>query len=861
MATVKQKAPKDINLDDAPAQRCDVFLVDGNGLTYRAFYALPEELQTVEGQPTNALLGTANMLMKLLMDYRPRTVIVAWDERSAARTALSPEYKAHRKPTPDLLKLQQPYFEPIVDAFGYRNVRAEGMEADDVIGTLSRQYEELGHNVCVVSTDRDAFQLASDNVCIMMTPRGVADVVVYTPDRIKQRYGITPQQVPDFIALKGDTSDNIKGVAGIGEKTAAELLIEFGSLEGIYANLDAVSGDKRREALRTGEEEAGKDKQLATINREVELSLDLAAVTAAPPDRSGMAELFRKLEFRALLRRVDELEEAIPGAEPAPARVEPTEWREAGIEQLAGLTEQVGLAAAGAGRYAVSPASAATLVIEATPARMAEALARRDVITHGLHLAGLEPTGDTSLAAYLVDPGRSTYEIDDLAREFGIELDVAADEETAEGVRTAAAAVRLHDDLLTRVRERQMEDLYRQIELPLVPVLADMEATGIHVDIYRLAEIAAKLSDQVDELEAKAYELAGGEFTLGSPKQLGELLFEKLGLPADRKGKTGYSTDARVLAKIRDLHPIVPVIEGWREQSKLLNTYVQPLPGLVDPTDGRLHTTFSQTTAATGRLSSIRPNLQNIPIRTPLGREIRSAFVADEGFKLLSADYSQVELRILAHLSDEPALKDAFARGEDIHRVTASEVLGKPPAELTRDERNRAKAVNFGIIYGISAFGLSEQLQISREDAQQYIDTYLARFPRVNEFIRRTIDSAREIGYVSTLFGRRRPIPELRASGYQTRSLGERLAVNTVMQGSAADIIKVAMIGCHRELRDRGLRSRLVLQIHDELLFEVADGETTVVKQMITEQMTGAYLLDPPLEIDIGTGTSWLDAK
>jgi DNA polymerase I len=392
-------------------------------------------------------------------------------------------------------------------------------------------------------------------------------------------------------------------------------------------------------------------------------------------------------------------------------------------------------------------------------------------------------------------------------------------------------------------------------------VLGAMESAGIKVDTYRLAEIAAKLADQVEELEARCYELAGGPFVIGSPKQLGEVLFERLGLPADRKGKTGYSTDARVLAKIRELHPIVDVVEQWREQSKLLNTYLQPLPDLIDPEDARLHTTFSQTTAATGRLSSIRPNLQNIPIRTALGREIRSAFVAGEGSTLLSADYSQVELRILAHLSEEPALKDAFARGEDIHRVTAAEVLGKPPAALTRDERNRAKAVNFGIIYGISSFGLSEQLGISREEAQTYIDTYLARFPRVNEFIARTIASAKELGYVTTLFGRRRPVPELRASNYQTRSLGERLAVNTVMQGSAADIIKVAMISCHAKLRDTGRRSRLVLQIHDELLFEAADGEMTALRALVTEAMVSAYPLDPPLEIDIGTGATWLEAK
>jgi DNA polymerase-1 len=387
-----------------------------------------------------------------------------------------------------------------------------------------------------------------------------------------------------------------------------------------------------------------------------------------------------------------------------------------------------------------------------------------------------------------------------------------------------------------------------------------MERHGVQVDSYRLAEIAAKLRDQVDELEERAYDLAGGPFTIGSPKQLGEVLFERLGLPADRKGKTGYSTDARVLGKLRELHPIVAVVEGWREQSKLLNTYLEPLPGLIDA-DGRLHTWFSQTTAATGRLSSIRPNLQNIPIRTPLGREIRSAFIAAPGFKLLSADYSQVELRILAHVSGEPALKEAFARGDDIHRVTAAKVLGKDPAELTSDERGRAKAVNFGIIYGISAFGLSEQLGISREEAQSFIDIYLAQFPQVNEFIRRVIERAREDGYVTTLFGRRRPIPELRASNWQTRSLGERLAVNTVMQGSAADIIKVAMIESHRRLREEGRGSRLVLQVHDELVFEVRDGETSALRTLVHEEMCRAYPLDPPLDVDIGVGSTWLEAK
>jgi len=861
VATVKQTKPSDIDLSDAPAKECDIFLVDGNGLAYRAFFALPEELQTAEGQPTNALLGFANMMMRLLMDYRPRTVVVAWDEKPAERLELDPEYKAGRRPTPPLLREQQPFFEPIVNAFGYRNVRVPGKEADDVIGTLATRGDEDGHRVCVVSTDRDAFQLASDRVCIMMTPRGVADVVVYTPDRIRERYGIGPELIPDFIGLKGDTSDNIKGVPGIGEKTAADLLVQFGSLEGVYEHLDDVSGEKRRESLRTAAEDAEKSKVLATIDRSLEVDIDLTSLANESPDRSTMKELFRQLEFRALLKRVDELEEAVPGATPVISERAEVPFRQGTLADLAQLPHEVSLAVAGDGHAALGSALGEVLVVDARGDELASALREREVLTHGLHLPGLDPAGDTQIAAYLIDPGRADYSVGDLAEESGVELTVQSDEETAALVQAAAAIPRLHADMLPKLEARELTRLYHDIELPLVPVLADMEAAGVKIDTYRLAEIAAKLRDQVDELEARAYELAEGPFTLGSPKQLGEVLFERLGLPVDRKGKTGYSTDARVLGKLRELHPIIEVVEQWREQSKLLNTYLEPLPGLVDPETGRLHTFFSQTTAATGRLSSIRPNLQNIPVRTPLGREIRSAFIAEAGYTLLSADYSQIELRILAHVSGEPVLMDAFARGEDIHRATAAQVLGKPPAELTSEERNRAKAVNFGIIYGISAFGLSEQLGISRDEAQSFIDTYLARFPQVNEFMKRVIAQAKEDGYVTTLFGRRRPVPELRASNWQTRSLGERLAVNTVMQGSAADIIKVAMIGVHRRLRDEGRRSRLVLQIHDELLFEAADRELSAVKTIVREEMCGAYPLDPALDIDIGTGSSWLDAK
>jgi DNA polymerase-1 len=485
-----------------------------------------------------------------------------------------------------------------------------------------------------------------------------------------------------------------------------------------------------------------------------------------------------------------------------------------------------------------------------------------ELIAHDAKALRVEAADDTMILAYLIEPGRAEYALDDLAAEYGVELLPVpeAEEETAALIRHAAATLRLRDPLLERVRERGAEPLYREIELPLTEVLASMEAAGVKVDTYRMGEITARLADRVEELESKAYELADEEFVLGSTQQVARILFEKLELTPGRKGKTGYSTDTRVLRSIRGEHEIVGVIEEWREYSKLLNTYLGPLPTLIGE-DGRLHTTFNQTVAATGRLSTTSPNLQAIPIRTELGREIRSAFVAEPGHKLLSADYSQVELRILAHVSGEPKLREAFEAGEDIHAATAAEVLGKERAQLTKDERNVAKMVNFGIIYGISSFGLSENLEISREEAQAYIDAYLARFPHVQDFIQRTIEQATRDGYVTTLLGRRRPVPEIRASNRQTRSLGERLAVNSVMQGTAADIIKKAMAAIHRRLRDEGRAARLVLQVHDELLLEVPDAEVSAVKELVRAEMCGAYPLDPPLEVDVGVGDDWNDAK
>jgi DNA polymerase I len=852
----------ELQLDDGPARDSELFLVDGNNLAYRAFFALPEELATTEGFPTNALLGFTNMLFKLLQDYRPKGVAVAWDTRPVERIEQLKTYKSERRPTPDLLSEQFPFFRPIVEAFGYRNLEFEGWEADDVIATLATRADEAGIKTTVVSTDRDAFQLVSDNVTLMMTPRGVADVNVYTPERVEARYGIRPDQIPDFIGLKGDTSDNIPGIPGIGDKTAGQLIQQYGSLEEVIAHADDLT-PARRKNITEHAEQARISKLLATMRRDLDLGAgsDPAELVLQPPDRSQLKEMFRRFEFRNLLGRVDQLDESVPALQTMRPEGTGVEWREG---ELPETTDRVALAVDD-GRFALAQDDG--VVLGAFDPAVAQARLRdAQVIAHdfkSLPRLTMTPAEDTMLGAYLIDPGRPAYEIDDLAQEYGLEVipEPATEEETAALVRHAEAARRLAPVIRERLRERGSEVLYDHIELPLAAVLASMEDAGIKIDTYRMGEITARLADRVEELETHAQELAGEEFMLGSTQQVGRILFEKLGLTPGRKGKTGYSTDTRVLRSIRHEHEIVGVIEEWREYSKLLNTYLQPLPSLISPEDGRLHTHFNQAVASTGRLSTSNPNLQAIPIRTELGREIRSAFVAEPGHRLVSADYSQVELRILAHVSGEPKLRESFARSEDIHTTTAAEVLGKDPATLTKDERNVAKMVNFGIIYGISAFGLSENLEIPRDEAQAYIDAYLARFPYVQDFIARTIEQAKRDGYVTTLFGRRRPVPEIRASNRQTRSLGERLAVNSVMQGTAADIIKVAMVAIHRRLLEEGRASRLVLQVHDELLVEAPEREVGAVKELLRQEMVGAFDLDPPLAVDVGAGEDWNEAK
>jgi DNA polymerase I len=852
----KTLSGEELQLDDAPARDAELFLVDGNNLAYRAYFALPEELATSEGFATNALLGFTNMLFKLLTDYRPKGVAVAWDTSPVHRAELSETYKSERRPMPDLLREQFPYFRPIVEAFGYRNLEFEGWEADDVIATLATRADAAGIRTCIVSTDRDAFQLVSENVVLMMTPRGVADVNVYTPERVEARLGITADRVPDFIGLKGDPSDNIEGVPGIGDKTASQLVAKYGSLEGVLGHVDELT-PARAKAIREHAEQVQRSKQLATMRRDLDIDCDPADLVLSPPDRSQLTEMFRRFEFRGLLQRVDLLDEAVPSAGPGAVEGEELPWREEpepsnsllqGVEGYAAEGERAALAHNG--DVVVIPRPSNSLLQGAS------------LVVHDAKALHVAARDDTLLAAYLIEPGRASYELDDLAAEYGVGVRPwpEADDETTALIRRAALPPRLIAQMRARLLERGNLVLYETIELPLSPVLAAMEDAGVRIDTYRMGEITARLQDRVEELESTAYELAGEQFMLGSTPQVARILFEKLQLTPGRKGKTGYSTDTRVLRTIRGEHEIVGVIEEWRELTKLINTYLGPLPALIGA-DGRLHTTFNQAVAATGRLSTSNPNLQAIPIRTELGRELRSAFVAEPGHKLVSADYSQIELRILAHVSGEPKLRDAFERGEDIHTATAAEVLGVEPAKLTKGERSIAKMINFGIVYGISAFGLSENLEIPREQAQEYIDAYLARFPHVQDFIARTIEEATRDGYVTSLLGRRRPVPEIRASSRQTRSLGERLAVNFVMQGSNADIIKVAMIRIHKRLRDEGRGARLVLQVHDELLLEAPDAEVKAVKELVREEMCRAFDLDPPLAVDVGAGADWHEAK
>ncbi len=899
-----------------------LFLIDGPSLVYRAFFALPESIATSTGVPTNAIFGFASMLVKIVTEYGVCPTVVAWDAGTSGRTELFPEYKAQRRSRPDLLKQQWSAMEPLVEAFGYSNVKVEGYEADDVIATLAERAAsaEPPVPVTIVTGDRDVFQLIDERglVEVMATARGITDTKVYDRQAVIDRYGIPPELIPDFYGLKGDTSDNIPGVPGIGDKTASDLIQRYGALEEVIAHIPDISGAKRKQNLTAHAEDARISKQLATVDRGVPLDFDPTAEAAREPDRSRLREVFREYELRDPLRRLEEAlgeaEQAVPvGATevrltgrvragtvaeiPAlPASASSSTTTNAGEPLELDLavrppeTPEGALFAEGAGwRFAVTLASAGASAGVAPKSgsgpthagrggqaiglpevlcgdcesaeEVAVACGERPVVVHDAKALGLVPPGlvhDTLLGAYLLEPARRGYPFAELCEERGLAAEVG-DAAAGEALLVGALAAWQRE----QIAERGLEGLMRDIELPLVGVLRTMELVGVRLNVPRLQEVAARVREEIAELEQEIFALADEEFLIASPQQLGEILFEKLGLSRKRRGKIGYSTDARVLQAIRSEHVIVPKIERWRELSTLIKTYFDVLPAQTDERS-RIHTTFLQAVAQTGRLSSTNPNMQNVPIRTALGREIRGCFEAEEGRVLISADYSQIELRVLANAADEPVLKEIFARGEDVHTATASQVFqvgGVGPEKIDPGMRAKSKMINYGIVYGLSDYGLADRLNIPREEAKEFIDAYLARFPSVAQFMQETIERAKEEGHVTTLWGRRRQIPELRARNYQVRSLGERLAVNTVVQGTAADIIKLAMVRCHRALEVSGLDACLILTIHDELLFEAAPGDVPVARELIEREMVGVWDLEPPMAVEIGVGSNWLEAK
>ena len=858
-----------------------LFLIDGPSLVYRAFFALPESIATSTGVPTNAIFGFASMLVKIVTEYGVRPTVVAWDAGMSGRSEMYPDYKAQRRSRPDLLKQQWPVMEPLVEAFGYRNVRVEGYEADDVIATLAEQAlnAEPQVPVMIVTGDRDVFQLIDEQglVKVMATSRGITETKIYDRQGVIDRYGIAPELIPDFYGLKGDTSDNIPGVPGIGDKTASELIQTFGSLEDVLAHIDDVSGPKRKQNLLEHAEDARISKRLATIRRDVDVDLDIAAEATREPDRARLREVFREYELRDPLRR---LEEALGDAQLA-APASSGEVMLSGRVRSARLDEIARAGSPDAELYAALRAREApedalfaegapyefavavdgeVLVGEcAAPEDLAAALAQRAVVAHDAKALGLVPPGlvhDTLLGAYLLEPARRGYPFAELCEERGF---VSALEQPAGADALLLGA--LADWQREQIAERSLERVMGEIELPLVTVLRDMELLGVRLNVERLREITARVHAEIDTLERDIYALAGEEFVIGSPQQLGEILFEKLGLSRKRRGKTGFSTDARVLQAIRSEHEIIPRVERWRELSTLIKTYLDVLPEMVDERS-RIHTTFLQAVAQTGRLSSTNPNMQNVPVRTPLGREIRGCFEAEPGAVLISADYSQIELRVLAHAAGEGALMEIFERGEDVHTATASRVFGVTPDEIDAGMRSKAKMINYGIVYGLSDYGLADRLNIPREEARAFIEAYLERFPQVARYMAETIEQARERGEVQTLWGRRRQIPELRARNYQVRTQGERLAVNTPIQGTAADIIKLAMVRTHAALAASGLRTRLLLTIHDELLFEGPPEDAADARTLIEREMVAVWeAREPPLAVDIGVGPNWLEAK
>lgn len=882
-------------------------LLDGHSLAFRAFYALPPDMRTTTGQVTNAVYGFTTMLIKLLAEQRPEGIAVTFDQgRPADRLALMPDYKGTRLETPDDFRSQLPLILEVVDALAIPRVAVDGTEADDLIATYATLAQAEGWDTLIVTGDRDVFQLIDDHTRVLYTRRGISDTVMMDAAAVEERYGVEPARYPMLAALRGDTSDNIPGVPGVGDKTAAKLLADFGDLEGIFANLDKVKGKKLPATLAEHQEAVLTGYQVALLHRDLLVPVPVGTLRMGEVDADAVRRLFATLEFRSLWDRLSEQVLAERHEQEAGAFTdEPLRLAAGQLARWLGerarrqalavlpLTESrpptvrftaVAVAAEGARPATISFDEADTSDLDA----LAEALVdeERPLLLHNtkqlLHATaarGWQVAGvahDTELAAYLVQPQQRSYDLETLALQYlNKQLRVAATEpddgQLAMAVDTddwrerclrAQAVLALSDVLGKELAERDQGPLLADLELPLVPVLRGMEQAGIAVERSVLEEMSESLGDRIRALREEIYDHADGEFNLDSPKQLQAVLFDQLKLPKTKRLKTGYSTDAAALTMIVDTHPIVEPLLEYREVSKLKGTYVDALPPLIHPRTGRIHAEFNQTVAVTGRLSSQNPNLQNIPIRSALGREIRRAFVPGEGYtSLLVADYSQIELRVMAHLTGDEGLLEAFRSGEDIHATTASKVFDIPLEAVDGMTRNRIKFMTYGLAYGLSAYGLAQQLHVPPDEARELQEAYFARFPKVRDFLLGVVDQARRDGYTSTLFGRRRYLPDLMSDNRQRREMAERMALNAPIQGTAADIIKRAMVAVADGMSGQGMGSQLLLQVHDELVCETAPGEEDALRALLVERMGGVMDLAVPLDVDTAAGPSWAEAE
>jgi DNA polymerase-1 len=856
-----------------------LYVVDGHSQLFRAYHAVGY-LSTSKGIPTQAVLILSTMLWKLIREEQPDYLAVAWDPPGPTfRDALSAEYKATRAAMPDDLVRQLPYVRRLFEALRIPVIEVAGFEADDVLATLVERALALPDlEMVVVTGDKDLLQLVGPRVRVLSVLGRTGEPVLYDAAKVRERWGVEPGQIADVLALMGDAIDNIKGVHGVGEKTAVKLIGQFGSVERLYENLSLVAA-KLRETLATGRKDAFLSRELATLNRDVPLAFDLEAFRRVEPDRTKLRALWMELEFTRLLKDLP-----APAAAVSSAPVTVLADRAAVAAWLGSVPAGAPLALDWAGEARPPDPRLASVAVfhpAAGAARLAspEAVASggREVRIHDAKPlleawleegAAVPPIQDSAVAAYLLNPARSAYQLEELCLEaFGECPPPRPAAVSGEGEGSLARVLaerarwvwRYWEHVAAELRDKELWRIYEEIERPLVPVLARMERHGIRVDPARLEAFAKELERSLDNLTREIWALAGEEFTIASPKQLAHILFEKLGLPAIRRTKTGYSTDADVLTELALGHPLPAKVLEHRTLAKLKGTYADTLPALVNPRTGRIHTTFNQLVATTGRLSSQDPNLMNIPIRTELGRRIRAAFIPEKGWRFVAADYSQIELRVLAHLSSDPAIIEAFRRGEDIHTRTASEVFKVSPAEVTPLQRTIAKSANFAILYGVSAFGLSQATKIDQKEAQRYINAYFATHPRVRAFIDATLAFGREHGYVTTLLGRRRYLPDLRSGNPVARNAAERMAMNAPVQGTASDMIKIAMVRMQEALAARGLRARMLLQVHDELLFEAPPEEVAAVEALAREVMEAALPLQVPVVVDVKSGTDWAE--